>query len=330
MTTREKLEIDEQNRLSQYATLSVNTLGREKEDSECEWRTCFQRDRDRILHSNSFRRLKHKTQVFLAPVGDHYRTRLTHTLEVSQIARTISRALFLNEDLTEAIALGHDLGHTPFGHCGEGVLNELSPNGFTHYEQSVRVVEYIEREGQGLNLTKEVIDGILQHTNGTAKTLEGQAVRLADTIAYINHDIDDAIMAGVLKESQLPKDITELLGQNKSKRITTMVSSAIENSTDCIKMSDEIKKAHDDLKAFLFETVYVDPSAKGEEGKAKSVIKFLYSYFSHSPERMSKLYQNIAKELGTDRAVCDFIACMTDSYAIDLFAELCIPKGWNR
>ena len=330
MNIREKLYNVERLTLSDKAVLSENTKGRKIKEAECELRTEFQRDRDRILHSDAFRRLKHKTQVFLAPKGDHYRTRLTHTLEVSQIARTISRALSLNEDLTEAIALGHDLGHTPFGHCGESVLNKLSPNGFRHYEQSVRTVEYIARNGKGLNLTYEVIDGIREHTNGVAKTLEGQAVRLADTVAYINHDIEDAISAGVISNDILPKEPIKVLGTTKSKRITTMVCSAIENSDDFIKMSDEVKGAHDELKSWLFSNVYNNPIAKGEEMKAKKLIEFLYEYYTENPDTLSPLYLEIADKFGLDRAVCDYISCMTDGYAIDTFEKLCVPKGWNK
>ena len=330
MNIREKLYNVERLTLSDKAVLSENTKGRKIKEAECELRTEFQRDRDRILHSDAFRRLKHKTQVFLAPKGDHYRTRLTHTLEVSQIARTISRALSLNEDLTEAIALGHDLGHTPFGHCGESVLNTLSPDGFKHYEQSVRTVEYIARNGKGLNLTYEVIDGIREHTNGVAKTLEGQAVRLADTVAYINHDIEDAIPAGVISNDILPKEPIKVLGTTKSKRITTMVCSAIENSDDFIKMSDEVKGAHDELKSWLFANVYNNPIAKGEEIKAKKLIVFLYEYYTENPDTLSPLYLEIADKFGLDRAVCDYISCMTDGYAIDTFEKLCVPKGWNK
>ena len=330
MTVREKLCADERARLCDKAVLSENSKGRAVKEDNCDFRTEFQRDRDRILHSDAFRRLKHKTQVFLAPKGDHYRTRLTHTLEVSQIARTISRALFLNEDLTEAIALGHDLGHTPFGHCGESVLNKLSPAGFRHYEQSVRMVEYIAKDGKGLNLTYEVIDGIKEHTNGVAKTLEGQAVRLADTVAYINHDIEDAINAGVISNDILPKEPIKILGTTKSKRITTMVCSAIENSGDFIKMSDEVKGAHDELKAWLFANVYNNPIAKGEEVKAKKLIEFLYEYYTENPDTLSPLYQQITEKFGLDRAVCDYISCMTDGYAIDTFEKLCVPKGWNK
>lgn len=330
MTIREQIELNEAKILSKKATLASKSAGRARNEAECEFRTCFQRDRDRILHSKSFRRLKHKTQVFLAPVGDHYRTRLTHTLEVAQIARTISRSLFLNEDLTEAIALGHDLGHTPFGHSGEAVLREVSEHGFKHYEQSVRVAEYIERDGKGLNLTAEVLDGILCHTDKTAKTLEGQAVRLADTVAYINHDIEDAITAGVLSADSLPKSAIAVAGKTKSQRITTFVRSAIENSNDFIKMSDEVQGAHDELKEFMFKNVYTNPVAKGEEHKAKDLIRFLFFHFMSHTDELPDYYKSIAERFDYDRAVCDYIAGMTDSYAIDLYTKICIPIGWRR
>lgn len=267
MTVMERIQEAEKRNLAPYASLSSQTRGRDRPEAESELRTPYQRDRDRIIHCKSFRRLKHKTQVFLSPEGDHYRTRLTHTLEVSQIARTIARALMLNEDLTEAIALGHDLGHTPFGHAGERSLNELVPGGFRHYEQSVRVVEKLEKNGQGLNLTWEVRDGILCHTCGTqARTLEGRVVRLADRIAYINHDIDDAKRAGVLCEDEIPADILHVLGSTKSKRIDTLVLSAVTNSTgEEIRLDPEIQQAFDRLHDFMYESVYLNPRAKKEE-----------------------------------------------------------------
>ena len=330
MSVRELLYEDERKRLSSKAVLSENSKGRVLPEDECDFRTCFQRDRDRVLHSDAFRRLKHKTQVFLAPVGDHYRTRLTHTLEVSQIARTISKALFLNEDLTEAIALGHDLGHTPFGHSGESVLNSLSPAGFKHYEQSVRVVEYIANNGKGLNLTYEVIDGILTHTNGVASTLEGQAVRLADTVAYINHDIEDAILAGVISNDMLPKEPIKVLGTTKGTRITTMLKSAIENSDDVIKMSKEVKEAHDELRSWLFENVYNNTKGNSEDKKARMLVEFLYNHYMENPQKLSPEFQKIADKYNLDRAVCDYISCMTDVYAIEDFNNICVPKGWNK
>lgn len=293
-------------------------------------RTDFQRDRDRIIHCNAFRRLKHKTQVFLIPKSDHYRTRLTHTLEVSQIARTIARALRLNEDLTEAIALGHDLGHTPFGHDGERTLAKLLPEGFTHYKQSVRVVERIEREGRGLNLTKEVKNGILCHTNMTADTLEGVVVKFADKIAYINHDIEDAIRGGVISQSDLPEGPIRVLGKSKSERITTLVTSVIENSTDEIRYSDEVREAHDKLRAYMFENVYYAAETNKEKDKACHIVEYLFEHYMKNWGDMPELYRNIAENEGKEKAVGDYISCMTDDYAIDRFTELCIPKSWSK
>lgn len=329
MTIREQLEIAEMGTLSDLAMLSRNAR-REIPERECDIRTAYQRDRDRILHSNSFRRLKHKTQVFLLPIDDHYRTRLTHTLEVSQIARTISKSLRLNEELTEAIALGHDLGHTPFGHSGEAVLNDICPHKFKHYLQSVRVVEYIERDGKGLNLTLEVKDGIACHTNMVASTREGYIVRLADKIAYINHDIDDAIRAGVLRPGDLPIDCIKVLGSTKSERITTLVTDIINNGADEIRYSPEVKKAHDDLRSFLFDAVYLNPAAKTEEDKAKGVVEKLYLHFRKNPDLLPDEYKRIMEQTDCDRAVCDYIAGMTDSYAVDLFNSLFVPRGWMK
>ncbi|HNX65187.1 MAG TPA: deoxyguanosinetriphosphate triphosphohydrolase [Oscillospiraceae bacterium] len=329
MSVREQTEVLELGSLCEDACFSIYSGKRVRPEQKCEFRTDFQRDRDRILHCNSFRRLKHKTQVFLVPVGDHYRTRLTHTLEVSQIARTISRALRLNEDLTEAIAMGHDLGHTPFGHSGEAVLAEICPYGFKHYLQSVRVVDYIENDGRGLNLTYEVKNGIACHTNQIAATKEGYIVRLADKIAYINHDIDDAIRAGVLKETDIPKEITDILGSTKSKRITSLVASIINNGVKDIKMSDDIKKAHDDLRAFMFQNVYTNPNAKNEEAKAKMLVEKLYYYFLKNPDKLPDEYKAITKKFDKDRAVCDYIAGMTDGYAINLYTQLFVPKGFE-
>lgn len=293
-------------------------------------RTDFQRDRDRIIHCNAFRRLKHKTQVFLIPKSDHYRTRLTHTLEVSQIARTIARALRLNEDLTEAIALGHDLGHTPFGHDGERTLAKLLPEGFTHYKQSVRVVERIERDGRGLNLTKEVKNGILCHTNMTADTLEGVVVKFADKIAYINHDIEDAIRGGVISQSDLPEGPIRVLGKSKSERITTLVTSVIENSTDEIRYSDEVRAAHDELRAYMFESVYYAEETNKEKNKACHIVEYLFDHYMKNWGDMPELYRKIAETEGKEKAVGDYISCMTDDYAIDRFTELCIPKSWSK
>ena len=326
---RERTEQNEKLFLSEAACKACDTKGRQTPLPLDSLRTEFQRDRDRILHSNAFRRLKHKTQVFLIPAGDHYRTRLTHTLEVSQIARTIARALALNEDLTEAIALGHDLGHTPFGHAGERALNELCPEGFRHYEQSLRVVDVIEKDGKGLDLTYEVRDGILKHTNQTAETKEGCVVRLADVIAYINHDIDDSIRAGIIKESDLPKEATDILGNSKSKRITTLVEAITENGAENIAIPESIKRAHDMLHKFMFENVYTNPLCKAEEDKTGGLIAKLYEYYYKDIGNMPPLYRTLAEKYGKDRAVCDYIAGMTDGFAIKEFNEIFVPKGWS-
>ena len=313
------------------ACFSENSKGRDIYEKPCDIRTDFQRDRDRIIHCNAFRRLKHKTQVFLIPKSDHYRTRLTHTLEVSQIARTIARALRLNEDLTEAISLGHDLGHTPFGHDGERMLQKLYPAGdFRHYKQSVRVVEKIERDGAGLNLTAEVKNGILCHTNMTADTLEGVTVKFADKIAYLNHDIEDAVRGGVLDPRNIPRDVIEVLGDTKSRRITTLVSDIIANSKDEIKYSAPIQEAHDRLRKFMFEEVYYAEVTNREKDKACRIVEFLFDHYMHNKDALPELYRRLADEDGPETAVCDFISCMTDEYAIDLFKELCIPKQWIR
>ena len=326
---RKNIQNNEKIILSKNACLSSDSKGRLREEDECPIRTCFQRDRDRIIHSQSFRRLKHKTQVFLAPSGDHYRTRLTHTLEVAQIARTIARAMSLNEDLTEAIALGHDLGHTPFGHAGERALNNLAKCGFKHYEQSVRVVDKIEKDGRGLNLTKEVRNGILCHTVGTeAETLEGRIIRIADKIAYINHDIDDAIRAGVLYEEDIPIELRMALGMSKSERINNMVTSVIENSVDTIKMSEDIQENFDDLHKFMFVAVYTNPICKSEEKKAVEMLGKIFEYYCKKPEELPKLYLDICEEEGEERAVCDYIAGMSDTYAVKVFNQLYVPKFW--
>lgn len=331
MTSSEQYENIEASLLSEFACLSTDPKMTERgsADEKCPYRTEFQRDRDRILHCNSFRRLKRKTQVFLSPVGDHYRTRLTHTLEVSQIARTISRCLRLNEDLTEAIALGHDLGHSPFGHCGEAVLNEICPHGFKHYLQSVRVVERLEKNGKGLNLTWAVRNGIECHTNMTAVTREGCVVRLADTIAYINHDIEDSIRAGVLRPEQLPESCVAILGDTKTKRITSLIASVIAHGCESIDFEPDIRKAHDDLRSFMFRSVYSNPEAKHEENKAEQLIRKLYRYFLDNPRMLPRLYQEIAEESDIDRAVCDYISGMSDEYAVDLYTELFVPKFWK-
>ncbi len=329
MNLRQQYEMREKELLSDRAVLSVNSKGRQREEVKCEMRTDFQRDRDRIIHSKSFRRLKHKTQVFLSPESDHYRTRLTHTLEVAQIARTIARALRLNEDLTEAIALGHDLGHTPFGHAGERALAEIN-GAFTHYEQSVRVCEAIEKNGNGLNLTYEVLNGIKCHTKGEwASTLEGRVVRFSDRIAYINHDIDDAIRAGIITSDDLPKAAVDLLGDSKSARINSMVLSVVKNSIDDIKMDDETFEVYELLHTFLFERVYRNLVAKGEESKVYGIIKGLYDYFYQNPHRLRGEYGEILDRDGIQRAVTDYIAGMTDHYAVQIYKDIYIPKSWD-
>ncbi len=334
MNIREMREKWENDFLSPYASCSSRTKGREREEAPCDIRTAYQRDRDRILHCKSFRRLKHKTQVFLAPEGDHYRTRLTHTLEVAQIARTISRALCLNEDLTEAIALGHDLGHTPFGHSGERILNELCPCGFVHSEQSVRVVERLEKDGQGLNLTFEVRDGIRNHrTSGHPATLEGCVVRLSDKIAYINHDIDDAIRAKIFTEEQLPKEYTNVLGHSVRERLDLLIHDIIRQSLDQpeIRMSSQIEEAMQGLRGWMFEHVYENKVPKAEEGRAQQLLVFLYRYYLEHIEELPGEYLFMIREQKEpkERVVCDYIAGMSDSYSIDKFEELFIPKSWK-
>lgn len=331
MTIREELERLEEQTLSSYACLSSKTGGRQKQEEPCTVRTEFQRDRDRIIHCKAFRRLKHKTQVFLSPEGDHYRTRLTHTLEVSQIARTIARALRLNEDLTEAISLGHDLGHTPFGHAGERALDQLMPGGFRHYEQSVRVVEKLEKNGRGLNLTLETRNGILCHTKGEeAVTMEGRIVRLADRIAYMNHDIDDAVRAGVLSNEDIPKPITEVLGNSTKTRINTLVLSVIQNTQkDRLMLSAEVQQAFDELHTFMFDSVYSNDYAKHEEKKVPTLIGLLYTYFKDHETLLPEENQRTVREEGLDRAVCDYISGMTDHFAIETFKHLFVPGAWQ-
>ena len=331
LSIREETQRIEREILSPYAALSENTRGRVREAAECPIRTPYQRDRDKVIHCKAFRRLKHKTQVFLSPEGDHYRTRLTHTLEVAQIARTIARALRLNEDLTEAVALGHDLGHTPFGHAGERALNRLMPNGFRHYEQSVRVVERLENDGRGLNLTFEVRDGIRCHTTGQeARTMEGRIIRWADKIAYINHDIDDAIRAGVIRESDIPRDITAVLGDTKNKRITTMVTSLIRNSpAGVVNMDADVLEAYDALHEFMYEAVYLNDYAKREEKKVPHLIESLFGYYVRHPDRLPESMREIAEADGKEQAACDYIAGMTDRFAVDLYSNLFIPKAWG-
>lgn len=330
MNVREKtLEIEERT-LSPYGMLCQNTKGRVRPEEECPVRTAYQRDRDRIIHCNAFLRLKQKTQVFLSPVGDHYRTRLTHTFEVSQIARTIARGLRLNEDLTEAISLGHDLGHTPFGHAGERALNEIFPGGFKHYKQSLRVVDVIEKNGKGLNLTYEVRNGIVCHTTGTeASTLEGRVVKLADKIAYINHDIEDAIRAGVMKETDIPEEILKVLGRSKSDRINTLVISVIENSGRDITLDMDTEIAFEKLHSFMFANVYTNPICKSEESKAMDMIKRLYEYFTANPETLPGEYAVIRDRDGAERAACDYIAGMTDHYAVKTYTNLFVPNSWT-
>lgn len=328
---RQYYERLEEQTLSPYATLAKNTRGRETSVEPCQIRTDFIRDRDRILHSKSFRRLKHKTQVFLSPQGDHYRTRLTHTLEVSQIARTISRALRLNEDLTEAISMGHDLGHTPFGHSGEDVLNELLPGGFEHNEQSLRVVEKLENDGEGLNLTFEVRDGILNHKkNGNPATLEGAVVSLADRIAYINHDIDDAIRAGVLTERDLPEACVRVLGNSHGKRINSLILDAVQQSAGkpFVNMSGRMYEQFDALRDFMFDNVYKNPKAKSEEEKAKRVIQELFYYYHAHIDLLTGEYAKYLETDGKQRAVADYIAGMTDNYAIAEYVRIFVPKSW--
>ena len=328
MTVREQTEHFENLILCEEAC-HAQEARRVREEAPCPFRTEFQRDRDRILHSSAFRRLKRKTQVFLSPIGDHYRTRLTHTLEVAQIARTMARALRLNEDLTEAIALGHDLGHSPFGHAGEAALNRICPGGYKHYIQSVRVVHYIEKDGRGLNLTQQVKNGIACHTNRIAWTREGNLVRLADRIAYINHDIDDAIRGGILKESDLPADCTALLGHTKSARITCMISSVIEHGIADMDMMPDVREAHDKLHSFLYATVYSSPVAKSEDKKAQQLIGRLYEHYRTHPDALPQQYRDIAERFTLDRAVCDYIAGMSDDYAIWDYEKLFIPRSWD-
>ncbi|MGI6189316.1 MAG: deoxyguanosinetriphosphate triphosphohydrolase [Clostridiales bacterium] len=331
MMIRELIEENEKRLLSPYACLSSQTKGRQYPLEKCRIRTDFQRDRDRILHCKSFRRLKHKTQVFIAPEGDHYRTRLTHTLEVAQIARSISRALRLNEDLTEAIALGHDLGHTPFGHIGERLLDRITSCGFKHYIHSLRVVDILEGEN-GLNLTWEVRNGIASHTTaGTPATLEGQVVRISDRIAYINHDIDDALRAGIITENDLPGECCELLGNTHGQRINSMIMDVIQNSTDKPKvgMSSEVSEATEKLRSFMFERVYMDDTAKKEEKKAGFILERLFQYFMEYPGSLPEEYRLNIDVYGLEQVVCDYIAGMTDRYALRMFSNIFIPSSWQ-
>jgi dGTPase len=352
MSIREDFEKRENSFMSPFGCLSSKSQGRARKEDPCPIRTAFQRDRDRIVYSNAFRRLKHKTQVFLSPLGDHYRTRLTHTLEVAEIARTIARAMRLNEDLTEAIALGHDLGHTPFGHGGETALKEIYSPGFSHNEQSLRVVDLLENKGKGLNLTYEVRDGILKHSKGYGKiipddpeeqacTVEGRVVRIADIMAYLNHDLDDAIRSGVISASQIPENCSELLGRTHSERATTMIkdlvfSTKISDGTICLKMSDDIYGAMTKLREFLYDNVYRSPEVHNEFVKAKKILSELYSYFVKDEKMFHRELTNMEmaaiyrkKNLGEEtyeRIVCDFIASITDRYALDLYSKLFFPS----
>ena len=335
MEVREILEKREYENLSPYAARAAESRGRLVPEEECDIRTAYMRDRDRIVHCKAFRRLKDKTQVFLAPQGDHYRNRMTHTLEVSQTARTVARCLRLNEDLVEAIALGHDLGHTPFGHAGEAALDEVCPYGFKHNEQSVRIVDKLEKDGKGLNLTWEVRDGILNH--GTAdhpSTLEGQVVRLCDKISYIHHDMDDAERAGILCEDDIPLHLRNLLGHTTRMRLNTFIHDIVSASSgkDHIEMSEEIGGAMFELRRFMFRNLYTNPAAKGEEGKAVRMLKELYAYYSANPDQMAPEYVRMVVEENEDidRAVCDYISGMTDQYSIATFSRLFVPKAWDR
>jgi dGTPase len=334
MTVREELERLEHRRLNPLAAFADQSKGRlrPEPDREQDVRTCYQRDTDRIVHSKSFRRLMHKTQVFLRPEGDHYRTRMTHTLEVSRIARSITRALGLNEDLAEAIAVGHDLGHTPFGHAGEAALSDMMGKPFRHNEQSLRVVDYLEKDGVGLNLTYEVRMGILGHTGAhIPETLEGQIVRRADQIAYVNHDIDDAIRAGILTDDDIPLAVTDVLGHNSRDRINTLVCDAIMVSREAgmVQLSPEVDKALRDLRSFMFDRVYRNPVAKGEESKAKDMLRRMFEYYVNHPEALPEDFQPQLSFDGMERTVCDYIAGMTDNYAVDKFTQIFIPMGWN-
>ncbi len=331
---RQMLEKREHEILSPYAAFSDQSLGRDRYEEPCDIRPIYQRDRDRILHSKAFRRLKHKTQVFLAPEGDHYRTRLTHTLEVAQIARTIAKALLLNEDLTEAIALSHDLGHTPFGHAGERALNRICPVGFEHHIQSIRVVEILENHGRGLNLAKEVRDGIRNHmTEGRPATLEGKIVRLCDKIAYINHDIDDAIRGKIICEEEIPKEYTDVIGHSLGKRLDTLIHDIVTNSRgkNDIIMSPNIEAAMHSLREFMFESVYMNKKAKSQEEQAERLLETLFEYYMHNLEKLPEefIQRMEQRQEPAYRAVCDYIAGMTDRYAVTKFKELMIPSAWS-
>ena len=328
---REERERLEHYVVGPYGVLAENSRGRLTDEEECSIRTCFQRDVDRITHSKSFRRLKHKTQVFLQPEGDHYRTRLTHTLEVSRLARTVARALSLNEDLAEAIALGHDLGHTPFGHAGERALNRIYPGGFKHYEQSLRVVDILERDGRGLNLCYETRMGILNHTLGAPDdTLEATAVRLCDRIAYVNHDLDDSIRAGILTNEDVPEIIRRNCGEKNSRRIDAIISDLIENSGGGrIRMSDRMQETFDYFHAFMYSDVYTNPVAKREEGKVEGILAGLYDYYTSHPEALPEDFSGVIEKEGIERAAVDYISGMTDGYAMEKYGDIFIPFAWT-
>ncbi len=332
MTIRESFEQQEKEYLSPYAALSINSKGRQKPEEQCDIRPVFQRDRDRIIHCKAFRRLKDKTQVFLTPEGDHYRTRLTHTLEVSQNARTIAKALRLNEELVEAIALGHDLGHTPFGHAGERALNRVCPLGFEHNVQSVRTVDRLEKDGQGLNLTWEVRDGILNHqTVGTPHTLEGKIVQLSDKIAYIHHDMDDALRAGILRESDVPESIREVIGSTTGERLDHFIHDIVTNSMgkNDICMSEPVAEAMRQMRRFMFERVYQNPVAKSEESKAEALMETLYLHFMNHIDTLPDEFKRFIDEGDPrEQVVCDYVGAMTDRYAISVYEEIYIPKSW--
>ena len=331
MTIREQLEADEARRLSPLAALSAKSRGRERPLEPCPLRTAFQRDRDRIIHCKSFRRLKFKTQVFLSPEGDHFRTRLTHTLEVSRLARTVARALNLNEDLAEAAALGHDLGHTPFGHAGERALNRIYPGGFKHYEQSLRVVDILERDGRGLNLCYETRMGILHHTHGQPDdTPEATAVRLCDRIAYINHDLDDSIRAGIIQADKVPEIIRRNCGERNSERINSLLTDLIRNSGEGqLRMSPEMQATFDFFHSYMYSDVYTNPLAKGEESKVDGILARLYEYYVKHPEKLPEDFAAVIEGEGVERAACDYISGMTDGYAMEKYGELFIPFAWT-
>ena len=329
---KERTYAIEEQFFSPYATKSKDTKGRSREEQPCEMRTDFQRDRDRIIYCKAFRRLKNKTQVFFSPEGDHYITRLTHTLDVAQIARSLARALALNEDLAEATALGHDLGHTPFGHSGERILNKLAPCGFKHNVQSVRVVDVLEKDGMGLNLTWEVRDGILNHQkSGSPATLEGRCVRIADKVAYINHDLDDAVRAGVLKPSDVPNDITDVLGKSSKERINTAITSVWRESygKNSVAMGKEVEQASEALRAFMFERVYLTEYARGEEEKAERMLSCMYEYFMKNADKLPEMFVKLLNSYPVEQVVCYYISSMTDRYAIYTFNKIFVPRGWT-